>query len=272
MQYLSSNNDHLIRDIWDGSSMKNTAYDHSSKTRTLSLLTSTDGVPLFKSSTISLWPMSFVILNLPPAIRMNSENIVLAGFWVGSKPPMKLLFQPIIEDLKYFSSNSFKVSTSSGIFDVFINLVMGVFDLPAKAAVLNAKQFNGKHGCSVCVHPGQQLPNGTRIYLPHKYSERAHLGVMNNASSTEQTNQVVKGIKGTSLLSSVLDLVDSVPVDYMHTVLLGVVKLLLTRWFDSTNHNEPFYLGCHSKFIDSKLIKQCPPVNSAVAQDPSRIT
>ena len=151
MQYSSSNNDHHIRDIWDGSSMKNTAYDHSSKTRTLSLLTSTDGVPLYKSSNVSLWSVSFVILNLPPAIRMNSENIVLAGFWIGSKPPMQLLFQPIIKVLKYFSLNSFQVSTSSGMFDVFINLVMAVFDLPAKAVALNAKQYNGRNGCSVCV-------------------------------------------------------------------------------------------------------------------------
>lgn len=86
--------------------MKSTTYEHPSKTRTLSLLVSTDSVQLFNSSTISLWPVSFVILNLPPDIRMNSENIVLAGFWVGSKPPMKLLFQPIIKDLTYFSSKS----------------------------------------------------------------------------------------------------------------------------------------------------------------------
>ena len=33
---------------------------------------------------------------------------------------------------------------------------------------------------------------------------------------------------GVSLLTSVLDLVDAVPVDYMHTVLFGIVKLLLT--------------------------------------------
>ena len=38
---------------------------------------------------------------------------------------------------------------------------MGVFDLPAKAAVLCAKQYNGEHGCAVCVHPGVRLSNGT---------------------------------------------------------------------------------------------------------------
>ena len=118
--------------------------------------------------------------------------------------------------------------------------------------VLNAKQFNGKNGCSVCVHPGQ-------LYLPRKYKERTHISVMNSASRAEQTNQVVKGIKGYSPLSPILNLVDSIVVDYMHTVLLGVVKLLLTRWFDTSNHNEPFYLGRQIKFIDSKLLQQCPP-------------
>jgi hypothetical protein len=28
-------------------------------------------------------------------------------------------------------------------------------DLPAKAAALNIKQFNGEHGCVSCFHPGE---------------------------------------------------------------------------------------------------------------------
>ena len=88
-----------------------------------------------------------------------------------------------------------------------------------------------------------KLPNVARIYLPRKYSERTHLSVMSNASKAEQKKWIVKGIKGISPLSPILNLVDSIPVDYMHPVLLGVVKLLLTQWFDTTNHNKPFYLG-----------------------------
>ena len=33
-------------------------------------------------------------------------------------------------------------------------LLCTVMDLPALAAMLNCKQYNGKHGCSTCKHPG----------------------------------------------------------------------------------------------------------------------
>lgn len=48
-------------------------------------------------------------------------------------------------------------------------------DLPAKAAVVNAKQFNGEFGCIYCYHPGEycRLFN-KRIYPPLK--------VINNSS------------------------------------------------------------------------------------------
>jgi len=51
----------------------------------------------------------------------------------------------------------------------------------------------------------------------------------------------------------------AVPVDYMHTVLLGVVKLLLKRWFDSSYHRAPFYLRVQIEAVDATLLKQRPP-------------
>ena len=41
-----------------------------------------------------------------------------------------------------------------------------MFDLPAKAAVLCCKQYNGEYGCHVCLNPGKQMPNNSRISLP----------------------------------------------------------------------------------------------------------
>jgi len=179
LQFFSSNTDNILRDVWDGVSMKS---DNNSN-KTIHLLVSTDGVPLFKSSTVSLWPVSFAILNLPPTIRINSENIILSGFWVGNKPVMKLLFAPILDNLSHLTSSGLEIRISSVVYNIFVKLAMGVFDLPTKAAVLNAKQFNGKHGCSVCLHPGNRLSNNSRIYPPHHYRERTHIDVMVNAET-----------------------------------------------------------------------------------------
>lgn len=206
-----------MKDVWDGSCMAK-ASEQSNNKKTISVLVSTDGIPLFKSASVTLWPVSFVILKVPPAIRMISENIVLTGFWIGSKPPMKHLFGPIMKSLNSLSSSGLKIKTSTTSCIVFFKLVLATFDLPAKAAVLNAKQFNGKYGSSVCLHPGYRLPNNARIYCPLKYRERIHRDVVRKGETAESEGRAIKGIIGISPLSSVLDLVDAVPVDYMHTV------------------------------------------------------
>ena len=253
LQFSSHNRERTLTDVWDGSSLSN------NDDNTVALLASTDGIPLFKSSNVSLWPVSFVILNLPPAIRMYSENIILAGFWIGCKPPMKLLFDPILKSLGSLATSGLKIAAPTTTCTVFIQLVLAIFDLPAKAAVLAAKQYNGKYGCSVCLHPGLRLPNNTRIYLPLQYRERTHSEVVEKGKKAERKGIAVNGIMGTSVLNTALDLVDAVPVDYMHTVLLGVVKMLLNKWFDSSHHRKPFYLGRHANDIDAKLLKQHPP-------------
>ena len=50
------------------------------------LILNTDGVPMFKSSKSTLWPIYLAITNLPPTIRMNLDYL-LAGVWCGPNKP-----------------------------------------------------------------------------------------------------------------------------------------------------------------------------------------
>lgn len=137
---------------------------------------------------------------------------------------------------------------------------MGVFDLPAKAAVLASKQFNGEFGCSVCLHPGHRLSNNSRIYLPNvTYPDRTHTEILQAASEAIRSHTSVMGVYGLSPLASTVDLVNSIPIDYMHCVLEGVTKWLMNAWFDSKHHAEVYYLGRHVHQIDKALINQHPP-------------
>ena len=43
---------------------------------------------------------------------------------------------------------------------------MGVFDLPARAAATNTKQYNGEYGCLYCLDKGV-YQNRARIYPPN---------------------------------------------------------------------------------------------------------
>ncbi len=262
LQSTRAENDQL-QDVWDGSALRplRAPGRFFSNRDNLALSLSTDGVPLYKSSPVSLWPVYLVILNLPAYIRVRAENVILCGIWVGAtKPLMNLLLNPIAKSLQQLSTLGLSIRTTFGSLTVRAKLVMGVFDLPAKAAVLCAKQYNGEYGCSVCLHPGKRLPNNARVYLPnYVYPERTHAQVVATAVEAERTNSCIQGIISTSPFAYTLDMVASVPVDYMHAVLEGVTRRLMSYWFDSKFHTAAFYLGRRVQKIDHELLKQRPP-------------
>lgn len=112
----------------------------------------------------------------------------------------------------------------------------------------------------MCLHPGRRLSNNARVYMPDcMYPERTHSGVITAANQAEGSNSCVHGVFKTSPLASVLNLVESVPVDYMHCVLEGVTRWLLRAWFDTKFHSRPYYIRRCLRQIDVVLLKQRPP-------------
>lgn len=81
----------------------------------ISLMFNTDGIPVFKSSGYSFWPLYLVINELPYPMRciliinvhvycfyrIANENVIFAGLWYGStKPDMTLFLKPLALSLK----------------------------------------------------------------------------------------------------------------------------------------------------------------------------
>ena len=94
----------------------------------------TDGISVFKSSKISLWPVLLAITNLPPSIRMNKDNILLAGVWFGpAKPPPHIVLRPILEEIRHLHTVGIDVSTPNGHRKVRAKLLLTVCDLHTKA-------------------------------------------------------------------------------------------------------------------------------------------
>ena len=79
------------------------------------------------------------------------------------------------------------------------------------------------------------------------------------ASEAEAGGEPVNGIIHSSTRAGILDLVDCIPVDYMHAVLEGATRLLLKAWFLTCNHGESYYLGNKLADIERILLKQHPP-------------
>uniref|UniRef100_A0A1X7UEQ4 Uncharacterized protein n=1 Tax=Amphimedon queenslandica TaxID=400682 RepID=A0A1X7UEQ4_AMPQE len=203
----------------------------------LGVIINTDGVPLFKSSQTSLWQVYLEIGNYPPAIRFRMENTI-CGFWVGqSKPKLELILTPILKEIDRLNILGFSFDSPEGMKTVRIKLLFGVFDLVAKAKVLNMHQFNGNCGCPTCLHPGEH--QGSRVYDPNtSYPIRTVEGIEEAGRRAVAHKQ---GIKGESPLHNYMHLVNGVPPDYMHCVLEGVTKAMLKLWANPSQKQTIFY-------------------------------
>ena len=156
----------MIRDIQDGQLYKQVMQpgEFLSVPEHTGLILCSDGVPLFKSSKQALWPILLAVTSLPPRIRMNRENIILAGVWQGPvKPPMDKILLPVLEKLKELKQHGIEVATPNGTKTVKTCLLMGVFDLIAKAMATNFVQFNGYYGCTYCLTRESTYPAPTRV-------------------------------------------------------------------------------------------------------------
>ena len=226
----------------------------------IGVIFNTDGISPFKSSCVTIWPVIIALFDLPPAVRMNKDNMIIVSLWVGkSKPPMGVLLEPLRSLFHKLSTIGINIRANTGSTNnKTFHPLFGIFDLVAKAPILNMMQFNGQNGCPTCLHPG--VWDSSRYYLPDTtYPARTNDSVIEAANDAETNGKVMHGIKGRSVLTGIIDLVDNVPVDYMHCVLEGVVKWLMERWCGSSNHGCPYYIGRRVKEMDSCLLQQRPP-------------
>ncbi|OXA41144.1 hypothetical protein Fcan01_24097 [Folsomia candida] len=240
-----------LRDIKDGLAYKNLRlqkYD-------LSCCVNTDGVAIFNSSRFSIWPLLLSINELD--YRLRRKHTILAGLWFGvEKPNFNLFLQPLTEQANILGREGIKW-TRNGI-NVTSRILFPMFaaDSVARCQIQGITQFNGEFSCPWCLMKGEN----------YKISERSHKWIFdpkesaplrNHESFLEHLKQLRDilfhgssatnnfGIKTASCLLKLpsFNIIDGFVFDYMHTVLLGVVRMLTFAWTDSKNHNKPFYIG-----------------------------
>ncbi|CAF1027826.1 unnamed protein product [Brachionus calyciflorus] len=199
----------------------------------ITLTINTDGMSVFKSSKTTIWPVYLTINQLDKQHRFKLKNVLLAGLWVSrEKPVFEVFLKSIIEELKILEQG---IVINGEIVKIF--LTNGVFDKPARAAILNTIQFNGKFGCIKCYQPGKNIPsakNGTVHVYPYQHyhynkPQRTHEKYLNDLKEAVHLKKPFRGIKGESILNqlSYYYPIESTVIDYMHSILEGVVKSLI---------------------------------------------
>lgn len=122
--------------------------------------------------------------------------------------------------------NELKVLMATGISDGNtirkIRISSFICDAPAKAFLFGTKSHNGYYACSKCVVKGKYVENRTVLLKVD--------AALRNDESFRNQSQPQHHLGVTPLQRLDIDMVTSVPLDYMHLVCLGVMRKLLKLW------------------------------------------
>uniref|UniRef100_A0A1X7VX31 Uncharacterized protein n=1 Tax=Amphimedon queenslandica TaxID=400682 RepID=A0A1X7VX31_AMPQE len=184
---------------------------------------------------------------------------MLASVWFGPhKPNMPTILEPVIKSVKELCTTHITANTPAGKKLIKAMIIAAVFDLPAKAGVLNTIQFNGYFGYICCKDKGDNLSAHQHVYLPTAAHEmRTESEMLQWADEAQALGKPFYGVKGASILSTIVNIPFGVPIDYMHAVLEEVVKSLMNRWVKVSN--QPYSLHQYVALINKAMLCIKPP-------------
>lgn len=167
-----------------------------------------DGVPLFRNSSISLWPLLMRITNC------TYQSAMPVAFYLGKNKPHCPSF------LSKFADELSKIKTDGFIYkgcQLTVNSVIFICDAPARSMLQCIKSFSGYFGCGYCRQVGEYCKD--RVIFPETETEpRTDMGYTN----ITENNQITR-----SVLYNIVPLKTGFPPEYMHSVCLGIMRKLL---------------------------------------------
>jgi hypothetical protein len=174
-----------------------------------------DGASIWESTQGTFWPILGRATNLS-TVKLKAPFVV--GLYYGLNKPKDYdqLLTPFVDEmLELIESYSFD--------DIVIKVILQaiICDAPARAAVVGIKQHNGEVGCGKCVVRGTWL--GKMTFQSHDNDLRTNENFRLHIDE-DHHNRI-------SIIEKLpIDMVCQIPNDYMHLVLLGVMKKLVNTW------------------------------------------
>jgi hypothetical protein len=174
-----------------------------------------DGLPLSKSSNSSFWP----ILCSVKSIKALIKEVFLVALYHGSEKP-----KPCNDFLKDFVNECVHLSNNGILINSFkynFRILMLICDSPAKSFVLSIKNHTGYFSCTKCNQEGDMYNNVLCFIETERFCKRTDLSFRTIAQPEHHT--------GSSIFLDIpnFNMIDNVPIDYMHNLLLGGMKRLL---------------------------------------------
>lgn len=187
-----------LSDINQGEVVKNIRTEVTGKLITLSV--NTDGAAPYRSSINKpCYPIFVTINNLPPRIRFDKNNLLMAAVWLSKgEPNMPLFFKEFCEEMIELNTG---ILIGSDVYQVVV--IQNCLDSVARPKLQNSTQFNGRFGCSLCLHEGE-IVLGKQVRYPFKKAvSRNHHETRLQMIEAHSTGNHVQGIKGLSVFLAI---------------------------------------------------------------------
>lgn len=277
-----------LEDIYDGQiykELESNGFFSKDKPLNFSLIMNTDGVPVFKSTNKSLWPVFFNVNELPPHLRFKKEYTLIGGIWFGGKPYANLILEPLLKPLKTIESGfavtpptSEKSAIAKGV------VIAATTDLPAKVMICGMASYSGAFGCQICKLEGgsvkiikkkkivgaqkkntEEVTKTSSVWVYRftddlelrSHSETIQLGIQAQRvlQETNDPKTNILGVKYPSAFFKIMyDGIRGFAIDDLHTMYLGVTKTLIRLLFDSNHSTEVFSLRKYLSLVDQRLM------------------
>ncbi|XP_036143526.1 uncharacterized protein LOC114255061 [Monomorium pharaonis] len=188
-----------------------------------------DGLPLSKSTNSTFWP----ILCSIKSIKILMKQVFLIALYHGPEKPKSIddYFRDFVNECIHLSNNGILINSCRYNFRV----LMLICDSPAKSFALSIKHHTGYFSCTKCDQEGDMF-NNVMCFTETKYfNKRTDTSFRTNAQQDHHT--------GRSMLLDIpnFNLIDNVPIDYMHCLLLGAMKRLLCHKRYGWIYGKPHY-------------------------------
>lgn len=237
LKYANREKDGSINDIDDGLLFKNLVIKNPDSIL-LTFTINSDGAQIYNSKNLSMWPIQLCANFLPPNIRFKSENILLCMLYISKEKPNFIeLFYPLAKEINELQEKKMKFFYNEKVYTCVPIILLGAFDLPARAMASGMKQYSGEKSCVYCLHPGKQITDrfGQKyiryVRINQEIEIRNHCDVI--SSITKMNSKDKYGLINVPPMTffNNFDLTNGYSIDYMHNILLGITKHLIDLWF-----------------------------------------
>ena len=189
-----------------------------SDSRQIRLQFNIDGTPISSSSTLAFWPILARVF-----VNDFKSSVVLVGLYCGDKKPydVTVYLNPLINELLDLCEHGISLSGASFV----VSVHSFVCDAPARQFIKCIKSHNAYNCCERCTIEGQHRGGSVRFLPEEGISMRSNESFRQKLDEDHHSEG-----QSTPLTRLDMDLVRDFPLDYMHLILLGVVKKFLGSW------------------------------------------